>query len=104
MTCSNYLFTCSCVATYELLTGVETSESMTCAEQEVHISGDIVFAIMQYLWASGNATMFTKEAFGNIIIGIGDFWISRSQYNATRQLYDITGMLFVLFSLDAVYI
>lgn len=81
---------------------METSESMTCAAQEVHISGDIAFAIMQYLWASGNATIFTKEAFGSIIIGIGDFWISRSQYNATRQLYDITGILYLLFSLDTV--
>lgn len=75
------------------LTGVETSMSVFCAHQEIHVNGDISFAIMQYFWASGNIDIFIKEPFGRIILGIGDFWISRLHYNATRQLYDIIGVM-----------
>lgn len=67
--------------------------SVFCAHQEIHINGDISFAIMQYFWASGDTNIFIKEPFGRIILGIGDFWISRLHYNATRQLYDIIGKL-----------
>jgi len=73
------------------LSGVETSPSETCATQEVHINGDISFAMQQYLLATGNTEILNTSLFKKTVFGIADFWISRLQYNKTRQLFDING-------------
>jgi len=71
------------------LSGVETTESKICATQEIHISGDISYALQQYLLATGDTDILDKSSYKAIVFGIADFWISRMLYNRTRQLYDI---------------
>ena len=73
------------------VTGVETSPSETCATQEIHINGDISFAMQQYLLATGDTEIINTSLFRATVFGIADFWISRLQYNDTRHLFDING-------------
>jgi len=73
------------------VTGVETSPSETCATQEIHINGDISFAMQQYLLATGDTEIINTSSFRATVFGIADFWISRLQYNDTRHLFDING-------------
>jgi len=71
--------------------GVETSPSETCATQEIHINGDISYAMLQYLLATGDVEVVNISSYTAIVFGLADFWISRLQYNETRQLYYING-------------
>jgi len=73
------------------LSGVETSPSEICATQEIHINGDISFAMQQYLLATGDKEILNKSSYKAVVFGIADFWISRMQYNRTSQLFDING-------------
>jgi len=73
------------------LSGVETSPSMTCATEEIHINGDISYAMQQYWLATGDEEMLHTSSYQAVVFGIADFWISRLQYNKTRQLFDING-------------
>jgi len=70
---------------------VETSPSNICATQEVHISGDISYAMQQYLLATGDTDILNNSSYKAVVFGIADFWISRLQYNSTSQLFDISG-------------
>jgi len=73
------------------LSGVETSPSDTCADQEIHINGDISYAMQQYLHATGDTEIINVSSYKAVVFGIADFWISRMQFNSTKQLYDING-------------
>ena len=71
--------------------GVETTESEICATQEIHINGDISYAMQQYLLATGDTDILNVSSYRTVVFGIADFWISRLQYNETRHLFDIDG-------------
>jgi len=71
--------------------GVETSPSELCASEEIHINGDISYAMQQYLLATGDAEITNVSSYKGVVFGIADFWISRMQYNQTKQLFDING-------------
>lgn len=73
------------------LSGVETSPSEICATQEIHINGDISYAMQQYLLATGDTEVINISSYKDIVFGIAEFWISRLQYNETKQLFDING-------------
>jgi len=73
------------------LSGVETSPSETCANQEIHINGDISYAMQQYLHATGDTQITSVSSYKAVVFGIADFWISRMQYNSTKQLFEING-------------
>ena len=73
------------------LSGVETSPSDTCANQEIHINGDISYAMQQYLLATGDMEIINISSYKAVVFGIADFWISRMQYNSTKRLFDIDG-------------
>jgi len=73
------------------LSGVETSPSDVCATQEIHINGDISYAMQQYLLATGDTEIINVSSYKAAVFGIADFWISRMKYNTTKRLYDING-------------
>jgi len=74
------------------LSGVETSPSEMCATQEIHINGDISYAMQQYLLATGDVEIINTSSYKAVVFGIADFWISRMEYNETKQLFDIDGL------------
>jgi trehalose/maltose hydrolase-like predicted phosphorylase len=73
------------------IVGVETTNDEICASQEIHINGDISFALQQFWWATGDVElMFSNNSlFADVAFGIADFWISRVFFNVTRQLFEI---------------
>ncbi|CAD5119191.1 DgyrCDS7828 [Dimorphilus gyrociliatus] len=61
--------------------------------REIHITGDVAFAILQYLYASGNYSEVSNGPYQEILTGICDFWVSRSNYSKSRGLYEILDVL-----------
>ena len=57
------------------------------ATQELHINGDISFAVMQYHWLTGDVNMFLTENFDKVLFGIADFWISKMEYDQNGMCY-----------------
>jgi len=74
---------------------VETCPSNIDAKQEVHISGDVAFAILQYVRATGDHSLIADEGFGEILMGLGDFWISMLTLNKSSCLYEIHGKFYL---------
>jgi trehalose/maltose hydrolase-like predicted phosphorylase len=71
--------------------GLEVTQWLEGARGELHISGDVVFAIMQYYWATGDVTIFTNDVYDDIITGVADFWISKLVLNETLGKYVTLG-------------
>ena len=62
-----------------------------------HITGDISFAMRQYLAVTGDTSMLRDSVNGNsgcqFVRDMADFWVSRLSYNAATGLYDIRGVM-----------
>ena len=61
------------------VTGVETCcppSWSIIGDKEVHISGDIAWAVWQYWMATGDLTWLQQQGYP-ILRGIADFWVSR---------------------------
>ena len=82
-------------------TGIEVTDDDIYGIREIHINGDISFALRQFWWSAAdreklldrNASKFVDVAFG-----LADFWVSRMMYNNSLGQYVINGA-FKLFSL-----
>lgn len=59
---------------------------------EQHITSDVVFAIMEYLSATGDQR-FALEMGYEIILDAGKFWASRLEYNEDYDRYEITDVI-----------
>jgi Trehalose and maltose hydrolases (possible phosphorylases) len=59
---------------------------------EQHITSDIVFAIMEYLSATGDQD-FALEMGYEIILDAAKFWASRLEYNEDYDRYEITDVI-----------
>ena len=68
---------------------MEICRSSIDAKQEIHISGDIAIAIDLYVRATGDHSLITDDGFGEIVMGIADFWISAMNLNESSGLYEI---------------
>nr|XP_022334710.1 protein-glucosylgalactosylhydroxylysine glucosidase-like [Crassostrea virginica] len=56
---------------------------------EKHITGDIAFAVRQYLYLSRDMDFLLHERGNEMIREIADFWASRVVWNKRTNLYDI---------------
>jgi protein-glucosylgalactosylhydroxylysine glucosidase len=57
-------------------------------EREIHVNGDAAIAQWQYYLATGDLEWLRQ--YGNPVIReVADFWISRSNYNAQKDRYEI---------------
>eukprot|EP01112_Ceratiomyxa_fruticulosa_P003259 TRINITY_DN13628_c0_g1_i1.p1 TRINITY_DN13628_c0_g1~~TRINITY_DN13628_c0_g1_i1.p1 ORF type:complete len:707 (-),score=130.46 TRINITY_DN13628_c0_g1_i1:33-2153(-) len=59
---------------------------------EIHISGDISFALRQYWYLTQNQTWLENIGWP-VIEGIATFYSSRVTFNSTTQQYDIVGVI-----------
>lgn len=59
---------------------------------EQHITGDVVYAVMQYLNAT-NDKDFAKKMGYEIILDAAKFWVSRLEYDQNNQRYEITNVI-----------
>jgi trehalose/maltose hydrolase-like predicted phosphorylase len=56
---------------------------------QMHITGDIAFAVRQYIAATGNQHWLLNELGGELIYEIARFWSSRAVYNFEKKQYEI---------------
>lgn len=59
-----------------------------CRDREIHISADIAYGIWQYWKATGDDA-WMEECGGEILLDTAVFWMSRVEWNPTRERYDI---------------
>ena len=77
------------------LTGGEVCPmvAQTTRDNEIHISGDISFAIQQYYALTGDAAWFHKTIQNNsgcdLVREVAEFWVSRAKLNNSTGKYDI---------------
>ena len=60
---------------------------------QLHITGDIAFAARQYVSATRDIEWLENEGGNDLIQNIASFWSSRISYNATKQQFEIKGMI-----------
>jgi kojibiose phosphorylase len=61
-------------------------------EIELHITGDVAYALREYVRASGDTKFFCERA-AEIILETARFWVSRLEYNATKDRYEINDVI-----------
>lgn len=74
-------------------TGVEVCPAAPYPTNELHISGDIAFAVQQYLWAANDTTFLESNDGFETIKSIAEFWESKVEYNQTLKAYTINNIM-----------
>lgn len=70
--------------------GADVTLSEPCSLYELHITGDISRAIIQYLYATKDVNSIQyADRFGDLLAGIANFWVSTLKFNSERNLYEI---------------
>lgn len=59
---------------------------------ELHITGDVAYALREYIRATGDRRFLTDRA-AEIIYETARFWISRLEYNQAKDRYEINGVI-----------
>ena len=79
---------------HRIFTGGEVCPEAIYSKEEIHISGDISWAILQYIYATNDTSIIKEEQrFGHILTGIANFFVSVLKWNDTRSFYEIRGKL-----------
>ena len=58
---------------------------------ELHVNGDIAFAVQQYLSATWDKEFLMHERGYELVTGLADFWATRAQLDEKRHVYVIKG-------------
>ena len=61
-------------------------------ETEIHITGDVAYALREYVRATGDEAFMAERA-APIILETARFWASRVEYNAALDRYDINDVI-----------
>lgn len=62
------------------------------ADEQIHISADVVYALWQYLQASGDNSLLTDGGL-EIACEVARFFVSRATYNAAQDRYELRTVL-----------
>jgi beta-phosphoglucomutase len=63
-----------------------------CRDREIHISADIAYAIWQY-WQTTGDDIWLRDYGAEIILDTALFWMSRVEWNAPQQRYELRGVI-----------
>jgi trehalose/maltose hydrolase-like predicted phosphorylase len=63
-----------------------------CRDREIHISADIAYAIWQYWQATGDDS-WLRDYGAEIILDTALFWMSRVEWNAKQERYELCGVI-----------
>jgi trehalose/maltose hydrolase-like predicted phosphorylase len=63
-----------------------------CRDREIHISADIAYAVWQYWQVTGD-DIWLRDYGAKIIFNTARFWMSRVDWNAKRERYEICGVI-----------
>lgn len=71
--------------------GDGTCYRCTVAEQEVHVTADIIYGGLQYFLRTGDMEYYENNLL-EMLAETARFWNSRIEYNSIRDCYEITGI------------
>ncbi len=63
-----------------------------CRDREIHISADIAYAVWQYWQATGD-DLWLRNYGAEIILDTAIFWMSRLEWNAKQERYELCGVI-----------
>ncbi len=63
-----------------------------CRDREIHISADIAYAVWQYWQATGDDSWLCDYG-AEIILDTALFWMSRLEWNAKEERYELCGVI-----------
>jgi beta-phosphoglucomutase len=63
-----------------------------CRDREIHISADVAYAVWQYWQATGDA-VWLRDYGAEIILDTAIFWMSRLEWNAKQERYELCGVI-----------
>ena len=63
-----------------------------CRDREIHISADIAYAVWQYWQATGD-DLWLRDYGTEIILDTALFWMSRVEWNAKQNRYELCGVI-----------
>lgn len=75
-----------------MLTGADVCPAKPCSLREIHINGDISFAVQQYLHVLRDVDFLKNRRGYEMISELARYWESRVEFNNTSGYYDITGI------------
>ena len=73
-------------------TGYEVCPEEMYGRNEIHITGDIVFSIRQYFYATADLDWIFRNGIP-VVFNAADFWHSRVTFNSTINLYVINDVM-----------
>jgi beta-phosphoglucomutase len=63
-----------------------------CRDREIHISADIAYAVWQYWQATGDDA-WMRDYGAEIVLDTALFWMSRLEWNAKEERYELCGVI-----------
>ncbi len=63
-----------------------------CRDREIHISADITYAVWQYWQVTGD-DLWLRDYGAEIILDTALFWMSRVEWNARHERYELCGVI-----------
>ncbi len=63
-----------------------------CRDREIHISADVAYAVWQYWQATGD-DIWLRDYGAEIILDTALFWMSRLEWNAQQERYELRGVI-----------
>ena len=63
-----------------------------CRDREIHLSADIAYAVWQYWQATGD-DLWLRDHGAEIILDTAIFWMSRLEWNANLERYELCGVI-----------
>ena len=79
----NYQITC------HSLIGIETTPSDQCAKFEIHVTGDVGLAILNYLYVTNDTKTMNDNLLVQMSRDIADFFLGRLVYNKMEDRYEL---------------
>ena len=61
-------------------------------DREIHLSADVAYAVWQYWQATGDDT-WLRDYGAEIILDTARFWLSRVEWNAQQERYELSGVI-----------
>uniref|UniRef100_A0ABM0M8F4 Acid trehalase-like protein 1-like n=1 Tax=Saccoglossus kowalevskii TaxID=10224 RepID=A0ABM0M8F4_SACKO len=76
-----------------IINGTEVDPAPDTRDYEQHITGDIAFALQQYIASTGDQKFLKSEKGFKTILNIAEFWKCRAVWNDTRKAYVINDVM-----------
>ena len=70
---------------------METTNDVNVADYEHHVTGDVAFALEQFLYMTQDIDFLKYERGIELVLAIADFWVSRVVRDEKTHKYVIRG-------------